>query len=498
MMASTVGLAAGSLPAAAKDSIVIAYPADVPSWDANAHTFPMAMSIWKSVFDSPLTQRPDLTLAPNVITAWKWTDDGLGFEVTLRDDVYFHNGDKLTAEDLRFTFFERLDADRKGDKKLAISGVWGRVKDIEVVSPTKAVFRLSAANPTMPQWLAFLGSFIVPKKYFTKVGKEGFLKKPIGSGPYKLADYQRGSRIVLEANEKYWGGAPKFKRVTFEVVKDASARVAAIQSKRVDLTIQVPIREALRLGKISGLETDIYPFTQILMLQITGSGVFSDANVRLAAHHAIDKAAISKALFNGSAVPLSVLAPPTTPGHVPGFNFAHDPDKAKSLLAASGYSTSKPAKLKMLTTNGAFPNDFEMARAIGAMWKKVGIEAEIEVIELSKYYELNHSNKLPEATLYSWGNATGDPEIYTGYILNPKFRFAAWRSDDMGDMIGKLFGEVDYEKRIKGYQDVNKYVVEKGYAIPLLQGVTTAVWQSNLNFKRYNNGWILPAEYSSK
>jgi peptide/nickel transport system substrate-binding protein len=84
---------------------------------------------------------------------------------------------------------------------------------------------------------------------------------------------------------------------------------------------------------------------------------------------------------------------------------------AKKLLADSGFSVSKPVQIKLATTNGQFPGDYDMARAIAQMWKKVGIDAEIEVIEYSKYFELNRGNKLPEATLYSWDNAPASPRF---------------------------------------------------------------------------------------
>ena len=87
----------------------------------------------------------------------------------------------------------------------------------------------------------------------------------------------------------------------------------------------------------------------------------------------------------------------------------------------------------MATTNGEFPGDYDMARAIVQMWKKVGIEADIEVVEYSKYFELNRGGKLPEATLYSWDNATADPEIFTGYLLNPHLPFSAWKEKEIGD-----------------------------------------------------------------
>jgi peptide/nickel transport system substrate-binding protein len=478
---------AGARAQSAKDSIVIAYPFEVPSWDPIAYTAPLGMPIFASVFDQPLTYTPALKLAPGVVKDWHWIgNDGLAIELNLRDDVYFHNGDKLTAADFKFSFMER----QKADPKLATAAVWRNIQDIEIASPTKAIVRLSSPKPTAPEWWAYLGSFVMPKAYFEKVGKEAFLQKPVGSGPYKVAEFQQGARIVLEANDKYWGGAPKLKHVTIQIVKDPTARVAAVQSGQADITTQIPIRETDRLSKTPGFAGQVSPITEIFILQVGNTGAFTDANVRLAAHHAIDKTALSKAFFGGVAVPLSVLAPPKTPGAVDGFTFPYDPKQSAALLAKSGFSTAKPVKVHFNTTKGVFPNDYEMAQAIAQMWKKVGIDADLEVIELAQYYELNHSGKMPEATLYRWGNDTGDPEIYTGYILNPKLPFSTWKSDDVGELVGKLFNETNYDKRIAGYRDLNKFVVEKGYAMPLLQGVSTVAYRNNVVYKPYANGWI--------
>jgi peptide/nickel transport system substrate-binding protein len=218
---------------------------------------------------------------------------------------------------------------------------------------------------------------------------------------------------------------------------------------------------------------------------------FEDANVRLAAHHAIDKAALSKAFYGGAAVPLSVVATPGTAAYLQDFKFEYSTDKAKAALAKSGFSTEKPAKIKFAATNGHFPSDYDIARAIVQMWQRVGIEAELETIEYAKYFELNRGAKLPEATLYSWDNATGDPEIFAGYLLNPKMPFSAWKGMDVGEKVLELFNVADYGKRIEGYRTLNKVAVEAGATIPLLQSVVTVVRKKNLNYAKYQNGWIL-------
>jgi peptide/nickel transport system substrate-binding protein len=400
----------------------------------------------------------------------------------------FHNGDKLTADDFRYTFLER----NKSGLKLDIANSMRKVEDIAIESPTKATMKFSSPAPTMPQWFAFLGSYIVPKNYIESKGLDNFLKNPVGTGPYRLAEYELNSRIVLERNDKYWGPKAKVARVTIQIIKDPSARVAAIQSGQVDCTINIPVREVQRFQQEGSLAAEINPITRVILINVRNDLVFADKNVRLAAHHAIDKAALSKAFYGGAAVPLSVLATPGTPGYLTDFTFKYDPALSKQLLAQSGFGADKPVKIGFATTNGQFPSDYDIARAIAQMWKNVGIDADIQVIEYAKYFELNRGNKLPEATLYSWDNATGDPEIYSGYQLNPKMPFSPWKDEDIGNRVLALFNVADYDKRIAGYKELERYAVENGATMPLLQSVVTVAHKKNLTYTKYGNGWLLP------
>jgi len=252
------------------------------------------------------------------------------------------------------------------------------------------------------------------------------------------------------------------------------------------------VREVQRFQQENGLTAEIDPITRVILINVRNDLVFADKNVRLAAHHAIDKVALSKAFYGGAAVPLSVLATPGTPGYIDDFTFKYDPALSKQLLAQSGYGPDKPVKIGLATTNGQFPSDYDIARAVTQMWKNVGIDADIQVIEYAKYFELNRGGKLPEATLYSWDNATGDPEIFSGYQLNPKMPFSPWKDEDIGNRVLKLFNVADYDKRIAGYKDLERYAVDNGATMPLLQSVITVVRKKNLTFTKYGNGWLLP------
>ncbi|WP_342358981.1 ABC transporter substrate-binding protein [Terrarubrum flagellatum] len=486
--------------AAAKGQLTMAYPADVPTWDPNARSLAAVQSLYKTVFDQPLTQAPDISAKPALITKWGHIDDkGLALGLDFRSDVVFHDGTPMTASDFRYSFFERPRAPvPEGGRRLDTSFLWRRVRDIEVVSPTRAIMYFSEPMPSAVAWFYFLCSYVVPKSYVERVGVDEFNRKPVGSGPYKLVEYQQGARIVLETHDKYWGDKPAIPRVTIELVRDPTARVAAIESRRVDVAIDAPIREAQRLGAVPGLSSSIDAIADITLLQITKNGGFADDRVRLAAHHAINKEAISKAFFAGAATPIAVPAARGTPGYPENFNFPFSEEKAVALLKEVGHSPQSPINIKFSTTNGAFPSDFEVARAVVQMWKKVGINAELETVELSTYQERLRAKTLPEATLFSWGNSSGDPEMYGGYLLDPKSIFSAMKSDDLGPMFQTLLVETDEAKRLAGYKAAHQFAAEKGYTIPLYQTVKTIVSQSGVNVVKYVNGWTLPQTYSQK
>ncbi|CAM3978149.1 ABC transporter substrate-binding protein [Bordetella tumbae] len=478
---------------AAEEELKIVYPVDVPSWDPTAVTFPAGQSVYKAVFDSPLFIDGDLKLQPSLIKSWKWADDkNTRLTVELRDDVTFHDGSKLTTEDFKYSFFDRP----KKDKKLAINGFFGSLKDIEVASPTEATMVFTTPTPTAPNYLGFLTSYILPKAYIERVGEDAFQANPIGAGPYKIVRYERGSRVILEAYDKYWGPKPAIKRVVFEFVPDASARVAMLESGRADVSVQIPLREVNRLAKNANLTAKIYPYSEIFILQMPSYvEAFQNEHVRRALHMAINKQAISKAFYGNVAKPISVLATPGSPGDVPGYEFKFDKKAAQEELARAGYGPDKPLKIQFLSTNNAFPSDYEMARAIVQMWSQIGVQADLQEITLAKYLELSHSSKVPGVMLYSWANATGDPEIFAGKILDPRLRFSTWKEPALAKTIDDLAALGDPAKRFEGYQALARESTEHAWSLPLLQSVATIAYKKNLDIKVYQTAYILPAEY---
>lgn len=479
----------------AQTDLKIAFPVDIPSWDPTSVTFPAGQSIYKAVFDSPLFVNEALEVTPRFIESWEWADErGEQLRVRLRPNILFHDGSKMSTEDLKFTFERALTK-----KTLALNGMMPTLKEVEIIDPLEAIIHFTVPTPTAPKGLAFLSSYILPKNYFEQVGEEGFAKNPIGAGPYKLVDYQRGSRITLEAFPEYWQGEAPIKNVVFEIVPDSSARVAAIESGRVDVSVQIPVRDVSRLERNPKLEAKVYPYSEIYILQMPSyEEVFKDINIRQAMNLAIDKKALSKAFYKNEAQPISLLATKDSPGDIADFEIAFNKELAKEKLEKAGYSQDNPLNLKIYSTNNTFPSDYDVARAIAQMWTEVGINTNVEEITVAKYLELSHSSKLDGVMLYSWANATGDPEIFAGRILDPRLRFSTWKEDDLSQVLDNLNSEIDEDKRIQGYRDLNKMAAENAWSIPVLQSVSTIAYKKDLNLETYQTGYVLPQEYSWK
>lgn len=498
-VAGTAGLAAALvLPAGSQakgGSVTIAYHVNLPSWDPTvgpSAVNPTIQSLYQSVFDQYISQNPDLSFTGGVLEKWGYNNaEKTQLFMDVRQGVTWHDGSPLTPDDVIWSL------QRAGDPKTGnpIQFIWGNAKSFKAEG-NRVIVDLEKFDPSFFPWMAFLTAYVMPKAYYTKVGAEGFEKAPMGSGPYRVDKFERNAFVRLKANPNYWGGTPAYDQVVFKFVTDASARVAEVESGASDVTLEIPYQEYDRLRAKSGLSGQTTPVSDIGMIFLNDIGVMEDRNVRLAAHHAINKQAIVERLLRGYGVPIDTLQAPQYMAFDASIKVAYDPGKAKELLAASGYSTDKPVRFKIQTTRGFKPKDYEMIQAIVGMWRKVGIEAEIEVYEIAKHYELRAADTLAEAAFYNWGNSIGDPSTSTGFAMFGPSPHSTWDTDDLDAKIGPLWGEKDEAARIAGWKAVDRYIAEQGYVIPLLQYVQPIVHRADLKVTPHVSGALHPHRMS--
>ncbi len=296
----------------------------------------------------------------------------------LRRNVRFHNGDVLHADDVKFSF-ERY-------KGASASLLKQRVAAVEVVDPLRVRFRLKEA---WPDFLTFYATpatgagWVVPKKYVEKVGDEGFLKAPVGAGPYKFVSFNPGVELVVEAFEQYWKKVPGVKRLVFKVVPDESTRLAMLKRGEADIvySIRGALAEELRRTPGLSLKPAVIQGTFWLAFvdQWDPKSPWHDRRVRLAANHAMDRNAINQAetlgfsKITGSIIPSSFEFYKALPLH------AYDPQKARQLLTEAGFPNGFDAG--ELSCDSSYSN---LAEAVVNYLKAVGIRTQLRPLERAR------------------------------------------------------------------------------------------------------------------
>jgi len=200
-----------------------------PTWFDPAETSGSITSfmVLYALHDAMVKPMPGNQLTPSLAESWSASPDGLAYEFVLRRAARFHNGDPVTAEDVKFSF-ERY---RGSSSKL----IKDKVAAIEIPEPGRVRFRL---KQPWPDFMTFYGNatgagWIVPKKYVETVGDDGFKKTPVGAGPYKFVSFTPGVELVLEANDQYWRKSPTVKRLVLKVIPDEATRLVALKRGEV-------------------------------------------------------------------------------------------------------------------------------------------------------------------------------------------------------------------------------------------------------------------------
>ena len=271
LIASVIGPRGAAEAAAMGDTLTIAYNVNLPAFDPTvgpSAVNPTIQAIYRSVFDQYIGQKPNLAFEPGLLTDWGWNDDKTKVWMDVREGVTWHDGSPFTPEDIVWSL-ERAGNPKTGNP---ITFIWSTLSNFKI-DGKRVTADVKQYDPVLFKWMAFLTGYVMPKAYYTKVGAEGFEKKPIGTGPYMVDEYQGNAFLRLKANPKYWGGKPAFKTVVFKFVTDATSRVAEIESGSSDLTLEIPYEEYDRLRKKKGLAGVATPISDIGMIFIT-----NDAN----------------------------------------------------------------------------------------------------------------------------------------------------------------------------------------------------------------------------
>lgn len=376
--------------AAATGTLVIAQgvdPRTLGPWSSVAAELSVTTQIYEKLIGFDYAKR---TFVPLLAKRWKWLDPTT-LEIEVKRGVVFSNGEPLTGDAVVFSFRQLLNPTVGGRElssrtaniaRVQKSGPWS----VRVFYKNRVAQAINLANLAQ-------SAYMVPPKYYRRVGHQGFAANPIGSGPFKLVSRIRDSRITLQRNFRYRGysgASARVDRIEFRILPEPGARIAALRSQDVDLVVDVPPDNVASLRRESAIRVVTPAGLRVMELQADLRYGLSDASAKLAVRqallYALDRARIITAVFQGLGRPANQLTTPSYVGYQPDLpQFAYNPARVRTLLAQAGYPNG--VTLPLACPSGRYLKDREVCEVISAELAKVNIRAPLTLMEVGAYFQ---------------------------------------------------------------------------------------------------------------
>lgn len=446
-----------------KDTLIIAMGGDPPTLDPHQSSNSTSVNNLQPVYETLYRYDKDGELQPLLATGYERIDD-TNWRFTLRDDVYFHNGEKMTADDVLFSFTRAAGPD--GAK---VSYIMGYIdpENCKVEDPQTIVIATKEPFPLLG-YLPYIGAVVASEKEFTE-DTEYAMSHPVGTGPFKFVKWDKNDKCVYERNDDYWGEKPAYKNLIIRTIVEANSRVIELEAGTVDIIFDVPPTDVERISEAE--DTDIVRSNSTIFEYLgmnCQKAPFDNPDFRLAIDYAIDQEALIASVYKGMAQ--------FTPGPVtPNMKYFDDSDmtdrydveKAKELIEKSGFDTSQT--LQLWTNENT--RRVNLATILQGMLAEVGLNAEVSIYELATYQSMLEKGE-HDFYINGWG-AVGFPEpdnnIFGPFVSDqiPVNNNMFIRDDHLDEMLYGQRAMPDGEEREVLVKDIQKYLRENNFMITL-------------------------------
>jgi peptide/nickel transport system substrate-binding protein len=362
-------------------NLLIVQGVDAESLDPHVTTSGASKGMMWAMYDKLLERAPDMKIIPWLATEWRVVGDTT-WELKLRDNVYFHNGEKFGAEHVRDTIMRFKNPNIRN----VYAGQLRPVRDVQIVNPLTVRIHTDGPFALLAEVLSIYCE-ILPKAI--TAGEVDPTRRAIGTGPYKFTEWLPGQRMVLDFAERpHFSGQPRVRRLVWRPVSEAATRLVELKTGAAHLItpvdpIQVPELEATR-------NVDVITFrqlsSQIVVLNSLKVRQFQDMRVRAALNHATDVDTLIRSVMRGAAYRLASAFGPGIPGYDEGLRpYAFDPDRARQLLSEAGFRDG--FEVTLISPEGRYLNDRLASEAIAAMWTRVGVRTRVQVMDWSPFVQ---------------------------------------------------------------------------------------------------------------
>ncbi len=429
--------------ALAKSDITIGLQLEPPHLDpTSAAAQAIDSVVYTNIFEGLTRFMGDGSVVPGLAESWEISEDGTVYTFKLRDGVTFHDGTAMDAEDVKFS----LDRATAEDSANAQKALFAGIESVEVVDPLTVKITLKEPNGNFLFNLAWGDAVIVAPESI-----ENIKTNPVGTGAFTFGNWVQGDSITLNRNPNYWGDEPALETATFKFISDPTAAFAAMMAEDVDVFDNFPAPENLP-------QFDADPRFQVLVGTTEGETIlstnnkqapFDDIRVRQALAHAIDRQAIIDGAMFGYGTPIGTHFAPHHPAYVDlTGQSAHDPEKAKTLLADAGFADGFETTLHLPPPSYARRG----GEIVAAQLAEVGIKAEIINVEWAQWLESVFRGKDFGLTIVSH---TEPMDI--GIYARPDYYFQ-YESTDFQALMEMLNATTDPEERANILGDAQRLI----------------------------------------
>ena len=413
--------------------------------------------IGELLFDALLTRDEHLNVQPGLAERWD-IPDPLTYVFHLHHGVTFHNGQALSARDVKWTFDSLLEGKIRSTK----SAAYRFVDHIDALDDSTVVFHLKEPNSTLLWNLSEGASGIVPYGSLDEI-----TRKPIGTGPFRFVSAEQDKEVIVERNDNYWGTKARLARVRFIVVPDATTRALELRKGSADAAINALTSDTIvALEREANLQIERAPGTVLSYLAFNlRDPTLQDMRVRQAIAYAIDRGPLLQYIWRGFAQPaLSVLPPQSWAYDKDVAAYPHDPEKARQLLDAAGYRSRDGVRFHLTMKTSTEESTRLLAAVLQQQLRDVGIALDIRTFEFATFFADVTSGAFQ---LYSlrWIGGNEDPDIFEYSFHSNRFppkgaNRGFYSNPQIDSLIDQARRETDQNVRKKMYGEVQEILAQ--------------------------------------
>ena len=424
-------------------------------------------NLWVNIYDMLVIRDKNGGLKPHLAQSWRNVSPTT-WEFKLLKGVRFHNGEPFNAQAVKFT------ADRYREQGKQRYGALAQVlQNTEVVDDYTV--RITTPSPDGVFIQQIWEMPILPPNYLRQVGDEGFLRRPVGTGPYRWVEWVKGNHYTIEANPTYWMGPPAVKRATFKLMPEVAVRINALKAKEVDIALQFPPDMMDEVSNSGDLRVSVARTPRVIYFEfypdsvLGGGKPLTNRKVRQALNHGVNVDNIIKFILHDQANRVATLYAPQTYGYDKSLKpYEYDPDRAKALLKEAGYPNGFQIDVHV-PTGGNPLKPVEVGQAVAADLGKVGIRVNLRSLDAATYAQLKFQYKLAPILLWNWLAFDGDYILWGNvYSKSPWFDYPG-HTPQVDQWIDAERATTDQKERAQIFQKLQANMKLEAPYLPLYQ-----------------------------